>query len=131
MILIHDSTRPHNYSVHAGWIFRALDHSILQCLETISAYIQSIYILTWLFLTWLGSPTAASSWPPTTSLCKTTPSSKVKSNAYSSRDSTQPLGAWHFDEHYGFMRRIFPSTNPKKFLGFLFIFYNFFFHPLN
>ena len=50
MILIHDSTRPHNYSVHAGWICRALDHSILQCLETIPAYIQSIYILTWLFL---------------------------------------------------------------------------------
>ena len=123
MILIHDSTRPHNYSVHAGWIFRALDHSILQCLETISAYIQSIYILTWLFLTWLGSPAAASSWPPTTSLCKTTPSFRVKSNAYSSRDSTQPLGAWHFDEHYGFMRRIFLFDQSKKFLGFLFIFW--------
>ena len=123
MILIHDSTRPHNYSVHAGWIFRALDHSTTVSWNHFCIYSKHLYTYLAVPETWLGSPAAASSWPPTTSLCKTTPSSRVKSNAYSSRDSTQPLGAWHFDEHYGFMRRIFLFNQSKKFLGFLVIFW--------
>ena len=121
MILIHDSTRPHNYSVHAGWIFRALDHSTTVSWNHFCIYSKHLYTyLAVLDLTWL--PRCCFYGRPPQAYVKLLLLPEWNLDAYSSRDSTQPLGAWHFDEHYGFMRRIFLFDQSNKFLGFLVIF---------